>query len=33
MHRIADEVAATFFNDYSGITYFEEVEILRPEKF
>ena len=31
--RIADEVAATFFRDYSGITYFEEVEILRPEKF
>jgi len=31
--RIADEVAGTFFRDYSGITYFEEVEILRPEKF
>lgn len=32
-NRIADEVARTFFGDYSGITYFEEVEILRPEKF
>jgi nitrogen regulatory protein PII len=32
-NRIADEVAAGFFGDYSGITYFEEVEILRPEKF
>ncbi|MEJ2385397.1 MAG: hypothetical protein P8Y54_13575 [Xanthomonadales bacterium] len=32
-HRIADAVAETFFRDYSGITYFENVEILRPEKF
>jgi nitrogen regulatory protein PII len=32
-NRIADEVAGTFFGDYSGITYFEEVEILRPERF
>lgn len=32
-NRIADEVAHTYFGDYSGITYFEEVEILRPEKF
>ena len=32
-NRIADAVAETYFRDYSGITYFEEVEILRPEKF
>jgi nitrogen regulatory protein PII len=32
-NRIADEVARAFFGDYSGITYFEEVEVLRPEKF
>lgn len=31
--RIADGVAETFFDDYSGITYLEEVEILRPHKF
>lgn len=31
--RIADEVAERFFSDYSGIVHFEEVEILRPEKF
>lgn len=30
---IADEVAARFFRDYSGITYLEPVEILRPSKF
>lgn len=31
--RIADEVAERLFSDYSGIVHFEEVEILRPEKF
>ncbi|MFW5816105.1 MAG: P-II family nitrogen regulator, partial [Wenzhouxiangella sp.] len=28
--QIADEVAEKFFANYSGITYLEEVEILRP---
>lgn len=32
-NRIADEVAEKFFGNYSGITYLEEVEILRPHKF
>jgi len=32
-NRIADEVAETFFENYSGITYLEPVEILRPHKF
>lgn len=32
-NRIADEVAERFFENYSGITYLEEVEILRPYKF
>jgi len=32
-NRIADEVAERFFDNYSGITYLEEVEILRPHKF
>ena len=32
-NRIADEVAEKFFENYSGITYLEEVEILRPHKF
>jgi nitrogen regulatory protein PII len=32
-NRIADEVAEQFFENYSGITYLEEVEILRPHKF
>jgi len=31
--RIADRVAATYFENYSGITYLEDVEILRPHKF
>ena len=31
--RIADRVAEEFFENYSGITYLEEVEILRPHKF
>lgn len=32
-HEIADRVAEEFFSDYSGITYLENVEILRPQKF
>lgn len=32
-NRIADEVTEQFFDNYSGITYLEEVEILRPDKF
>ena len=31
--KIANIVAEQFFNDYSGITYIENVEILRPHKF
>ena len=31
--KIADTVAARFFDNYSGITYLEEVHILRPHKF
>jgi len=31
--EIADKVAAQYFNNYSGITYLEEVEILRVHKF
>lgn len=30
---IADAVADTYFDNYSGITYLEPVEILRPSKF
>ncbi len=30
---IADTVAETYFDNYSGVTYLEEVEILRPHKF
>lgn len=32
-HRIAEEVAATYFENYSGITYIQDVEVLRPHKF
>ena len=32
-NRIADEVAAKYFKDYSGITYLQDVEVLRPQKF
>jgi len=32
-NEIADKVAAKFFKNYSGITYLEDVEILRPQKF
>jgi len=31
--EIADRVAEEYFSDYSGITYLEDVEILRPHKF
>lgn len=31
--RIADAVAERYFENYSGITYSEPVEILRPHKF
>ncbi|WP_078554445.1 P-II family nitrogen regulator [Bacillus alkalicellulosilyticus] len=30
---IMNQVAAKYFENYSGITYVEEVEILRPKKF
>ena len=31
--RIATEVADTCFGNYSGVTYLQDVEILRPHKF
>lgn len=31
--KIADAVAERYFGNYSGITYLEEVQILRPHKF
>lgn len=31
--KIMDRVAAQYFDSYSGITYVEDVEILRPQKF
>lgn len=30
---IMDKVKQTYFEDYSGITYLEDIKILRPEKF
>lgn len=30
---IAEKVAETYFGNYSGITYLDTVEILRPQKF
>lgn len=30
---IMDEVTATYFENYSGIIYLEDVQILRPRKF
>ncbi|MEM1117347.1 MAG: hypothetical protein AAF845_07690 [Bacteroidota bacterium] len=30
---IVDEVSATYFGDFSGIVYLDEVEIVRREKF
>ena len=32
-NKIADEVAKRFFENYSGIAYLEQVQILRPHKF
>ncbi|MEM7053360.1 MAG: hypothetical protein AAF446_02315 [Pseudomonadota bacterium] len=32
-NQIADQVAEQFFDNYSGITYLEQVEIVRPDKF
>ncbi|MEA5580579.1 hypothetical protein VB620_04385 [Nodularia harveyana UHCC-0300] len=31
--KISDEVAAQFFDDYSGITYLCDAEVLRAHKF
>ena len=31
--QIAEKVAAQYFENYSGVTYLEEVEILRVHKF
>ena len=31
--RIADAVSERYFDNYSGVTYLEEVEIIRPHKF
>jgi nitrogen regulatory protein PII len=31
--RIAHEVATAYFENYSGIIYLEDVEVLRPGKF
>jgi len=31
--KIMTQVAEKYFDSYSGITYVEDVEILRPEKF
>ena len=31
--KILQTVAAKYFENYSGITYLEDVEILRPQKF
>lgn len=31
--NIAEKVTAEFFNNYSGITYIENVKIVRPQKF
>lgn len=30
---IMDQVKDTYFTNYSGITYLEDIKILRPEKF
>ena len=32
-NEIADRVADRYFTNYSGITYLEEVEVLRERKF
>jgi len=31
--RIAQEVLDTYFTDYAGIVYLEDVEVFRPTKF
>lgn len=31
--RIAETVAKRFFEEYPGIVYIDDVEVLRPEKF
>lgn len=31
--KIMTQVALKFFENYSGITYVEDVEVLRPKKF
>ncbi|MDQ0257821.1 nitrogen regulatory protein PII [Evansella vedderi] len=31
--NIMEQVAGKYFENYSGITYVEDVEILRPKKF
>ncbi len=31
--RLAGEIAEAFFEDYAGIVYLEDVQILRPHKF
>lgn len=31
--KIAESVAETYFGNYSGITYLEDVEVLRPQRF
>jgi nitrogen regulatory protein PII len=31
--KIYDRVADQYFENYSGITYMEDVDILRPQKF
>ena len=32
-NTIAENVASRYFENYSGITYLQDVEILRPQKF
>lgn len=32
-NKIANTVAEKYFQNYSGITYLEDVEIIRPQKF
>lgn len=32
-HEIINKVAEKYFANYSGITYIENVEIVRPQKF
>ncbi len=32
-NKIANRVAEEYFDNYSGITFLEDVEIIRPQKF